>query len=120
MSEVYTDNQSLADDLQPKPLDNSFEFETIVRCIGVRAKSYCRSSINKYLFSFGLNWLTIRPYRNSYAVVGRLFPRGLYCVKKSTVDYDYFSEPDSLDSCISVFYALVRLCLDNNYVLCVS
>lgn len=115
--EVYTENEEVVNLLSPRPYDNSLSLKTVVDCLGVRAKSYCNSSINHYLFSFGTSWLTICPRRSDYAVMGRLFPREQFKVLKSTVDYDYYFR-GSYNDCKSVFSQLVQNCLNYNYELC--
>lgn len=115
--EVYTENESVVDVLAPQPCDNSIELDTLVKCIGVRAKSYVHTSINKYIFSYGLSWLTVCPRRSDYAVIGRLFPREHFRVLKSTVDYDYLYR-GTLIQCVSIFSSLVSECLRYNFELC--
>lgn len=112
--EVYTENENVVDVLSPKPCDNSIELKTLVDCIGVRAKSYCNSSINKYLFSYGQSWLCVCPRRSGYAVLGRLFPREHFRVIKSTVDYDYYYSGSLLD-CASIFADLCNQCITYNF-----
>lgn len=116
--EVYTEDERVVEALAPKPLDCSFELSTIVDTIGVRAKSYCYSTINKYLFSYGSSWLTVCPRRaGTYAVLGRLFPREHFKVQKSTIDYDYFFQGSKMD-CVNSFAGLVSECLRFNFELC--
>ena len=91
--EVYeTDNELVG---YPTPLDCSLDVQTLLGYFGRRAKMYCKSSANKYLFSYDKDFLSVVPSRGkTYRLIGRS-----ECLKPvdSTINYDVYYVGSLLD-----------------------
>lgn len=101
--EVYESGNELVG--YPTPLDCSLDTTSLIGFFGRRAKMFCESTANKYLFSYNNDFLCIVPYRSdTYRVVGRL-DNNYKCIKH-TIDYDVFCV-GNFDVCLDYFNKVI-------------
>lgn len=104
MSEVY-----LPENVEyPQPMDCSLDLQQIVGLFGRRARMFCKSSANKYLFSYLNDWCVIVPIRSNYRIIGQL-PSDFKSVK-STINFDVYFV-GSLVDCKEQFLKICRVYL---------
>lgn len=94
----------------PHSDDNSLSLEQVVKLINTRSISYCSTSINKYLFSFCGNWLTIVPSGDFFRLLGRFKAKVSKKYIKRCADYDIYRR-GTLSECYIDFLTLVSDCI---------
>lgn len=95
--ETYKDSNNIYD--FPSTSDNSLSHEQIIKLFSRYFRPFLSSSINKYLFSCGNNWLCIEPIRTKYRVIGQY--NDMQYVKRCA-NFDVY-HIGSLTSCIDYF-----------------
>lgn len=66
--EIYDDKNNIFQ--PPQTSDYSLSFDSLLKLFSCRYRPYLKSTINKYLCSYGDSWLCIVPIRTKYRVIG--------------------------------------------------
>lgn len=94
-------------DKYPVSNDNSFDLKHLLAFFSPKYKSFMSKDVcNKYLFSFGSDWLCIQRYHSRFRVIGRFvsdFDIDFFCPNRIIkTDFDIFYVGD-FDSCVCTF-----------------
>lgn len=107
MSEVYIDKNSILD--FPTTFDYSLDLKQCSQLFCKKSKTFQRSVLNSYLFSFKDDWLCVVNAGSSFRCVGRVISRFFPYVERAA-DYDTFVRGD-LAPCVAKFSNIVyELC----------
>lgn len=110
MPEVYDDDNCIID--FPRVTGVDLDQRRLVQLFSSRSQGYCTTSINKYLFSYKLNWVSIVPSGSLYRVIGRFLSiKNLKYIKRC-VEFDVFYRGE-LGMCDKVYRGLIRQCLES-------
>lgn len=103
--------QFYGQDKYPVSNDNSFDLKHLISFFSPKYKAFMHKDVcNKYLFSFGTDWLCIQRYHSKFRVIGRFvsdFDVESFCPNRQIkTDFDIFFVGD-FDSCVCTFVDLV-------------
>lgn len=99
--EVYKDSNNIFS--FPVTSDNSLSHDQIIKLFSRQFRPFLSSTVNKYLFSCGNNWLCIEPIRTNYRVIGQY--NDMQYIKRCA-NFDVY-HVGALTDCIDYFLSVL-------------